>query len=1636
MLYSSAEKESRLTARRGSQPRGQTDREKIAIDISVLKKQYDKLRERQKQAHIILSSAVSKQHQQQQQQNQLQQPGPSNVNKLLLGKNAIVSKGRRGPPKGAIPPARNQKNMKNTKSTAQQQNAAVKNEDTNQWKNIDEAKRRNSMTWKEINSERRRDELKKSSSASSLSFTDSPKRRSDSSSYSEESDNESSPSTSLCDEDQRDKVSPKTKKKRTKDLQIDMSLPTLNIIDESSPNAFTSSDDAKRKLRKDCFDGGSNSVSPNTRFYLDLPTNFNDNSQLTSISQLSPLPDLSNYFTAISPIKTPCGFFVLPEFNNDSFNNFLMTSNDDEKFQVNDDGVSNEFFERCYEDNLTSSMIDKSPEISPSIAVADNRQSLYKTQKSLSMDERVGDDVEEAAPTAAINRSYSDGTFLETVDDFQKIIADNRRMLSKLNSRSEDVNRLTIVEEAKTSPTNLSDVEEEEIAAIDKSDENEAEKDVDTEMCSDIQDIGSIQVLLRASREREEEMSSSVACRKTNVGDEGNSGSSTRSNTSSNVTTVAQADATLGDRRESDSSEHVKCFSETSEEKSMTMTTPRVENEANAQATPILSSLEKLCEEKKKIAEEGEYEVYCEAVKSEHCNPSAIAKARGAALVTRELESPKFNEIQLMVQKLKEEMENEMKNVEEVRKSENVDEEGAKKESKEKPVEELKEKNDEKQQKSTTTNGNNNENSSSRSQSRESCEIVVEKMENGKLKNSESDSRIEKITKKTTGKVVQIAIIVESEDDSHVTEIVTSPVEKIVEKIVEKKPEICPAKECEKSNEKKIDEKKIEENEKKTTPPNGDLEKLPSKAQQKIDNNSDDSSSVMTTTTTTVTTVKTTCENCQKRQKEESDSATLDDCQQKKPSASKTSTEVKETATSPPAKNTTKQQQHAVVEVEEAPEAPIPSSPEVEVKKVVESSSKPTPTLKQHNQHSESEKVASSRKRETSTESKKKVLREVVISDCDESSSSKIVIKEKYLTSEEKSAVMELAELIKEREKEKIIELKRERSISPKTKSNRSSPTESILSSSSRHLYDHEPRSDVRRRDMYTSDQEHKSTRRTARKSVSPLGSPSTSPGKNLRDTLSSIQNTIKYLDHVCRDAKNDVTVSRTNRERSRERSRERKHQTPPRKYERVYENIEKVCDSDYKWMETVSRYSPPPFDKVPSVSPMRMSSSSYDDDFYRDKREPVRYSRPHRTFDDDMRYEVPSARYPDRRRYDRSLSPARTRYYDYDDTITPMSTSTYRSRRDVSSSSLSPPRYPRSRSPPPFDEDPCFVFKIRGLTTEQYLDEKKKLTSSRERLYSSRDRLNYGGSTYADSREPYSSYSKLPLSGSRDRINFSSSGNYSSLAGSRDRLNIGGTTRSAFSDSREFLYSKSPLGASRERLNASALKSPYTSTDRLYSSRPTTNIDFDRYYPINRPLSSSTDRIHSNGNLKSALSTSRERLEQANKLSQSYLASSSRERLDVMQQQKPFTDLSRSKSPANDNFEKFYTPKTTIGDGRDSLDAKYGFTRSPTNPTISTTTIPSTHVSRAPTKSPVTVQSAASYLKPTTEVAPPPGSKIEVSPSKFVRFDMNHKSRSPIDYDQSSVVTDQSSVTNSYNNDPAQFRPMPTGARKYDYLN
>ncbi|XP_011631316.1 uncharacterized protein LOC105423307 isoform X3 [Pogonomyrmex barbatus] len=61
-----------------------SDRERLALDISTLKQQYAKLRERQRQAHIILSAACAR-------QTMVPPPTSTAMNHLLVGKNALVS---------------------------------------------------------------------------------------------------------------------------------------------------------------------------------------------------------------------------------------------------------------------------------------------------------------------------------------------------------------------------------------------------------------------------------------------------------------------------------------------------------------------------------------------------------------------------------------------------------------------------------------------------------------------------------------------------------------------------------------------------------------------------------------------------------------------------------------------------------------------------------------------------------------------------------------------------------------------------------------------------------------------------------------------------------------------------------------------------------------------------------------------------------------------------------------------------------------------------------------------------------------------------------------------------------------------------------------------------------------------------------------------------------------------------------------------------------------------------------------------------------------------------------------------------------------------------------------------------------
>ncbi|XP_067619052.1 microtubule-associated protein futsch isoform X2 [Eurosta solidaginis] len=224
------------------------NKERLALDISLLKKQYDRLRERQRQAHIILTTACSTACQSA--TSTTQHPSQSlTVNQLLLGRPAIVTnKGRRiGPPPGAIPPAR--KPSLPTILHKRTPDRQLRRGETLHWQDTDISKRRReSLTWKEIKADRA---TLLREGADAMPKSQKLRKRlgkSDSSSYSEESDDYdadvgvggSSSDTSLCDEDEANsgansiENSPKRKSKSTrKTRQLAAKLGSLHERSDS-----------------------------------------------------------------------------------------------------------------------------------------------------------------------------------------------------------------------------------------------------------------------------------------------------------------------------------------------------------------------------------------------------------------------------------------------------------------------------------------------------------------------------------------------------------------------------------------------------------------------------------------------------------------------------------------------------------------------------------------------------------------------------------------------------------------------------------------------------------------------------------------------------------------------------------------------------------------------------------------------------------------------------------------------------------------------------------------------------------------------------------------------------------------------------------------------------------------------------------------------------------------------------------------------------------------------------------------------------------------------------------------------------------------------------------------------------------
>ncbi|XP_060649511.1 uncharacterized protein LOC132786836 isoform X1 [Drosophila nasuta] len=405
----------------GATGTGKTDqKDRLALDISLLKKQYDRLRERQKQAHVILTTACSTATAAKQTPSS-NVPASVVVNQLLQGRPAILTnKGKRiGAPLGAIPPARKPSlpAVLHGKSSVTVERHLRRGE-TLLWRDTDATRqRRDSLTWKEIKADRAA--MRRDGSDANISKSQKLRSRlgkSDSSSYSEDSDGDhqadgtegSSTDTSLCDDDDPKSIeqSPKRKVKLARKLKekpkvnlnanlspkppmTSLSNSPDSILERKRPKSWapstaeipfmlmgTDSGDEKEPASKvdeedsatECDRFGYSHDNEWTQAVGDLAytkmeplhLEIKDSSVgITSTSQLSPLPDIANYLstTCISPLpmlkpvnetsksETEC-IKPLGTHEEAPETDLRAVGNSFTRFDVNDDGVTNQYFER------------------------------------------------------------------------------------------------------------------------------------------------------------------------------------------------------------------------------------------------------------------------------------------------------------------------------------------------------------------------------------------------------------------------------------------------------------------------------------------------------------------------------------------------------------------------------------------------------------------------------------------------------------------------------------------------------------------------------------------------------------------------------------------------------------------------------------------------------------------------------------------------------------------------------------------------------------------------------------------------------------------------------------------------------------------------------------------------------------------------------------------------------------------------------------------------------------------------------------------------------------------------------------------------------------------------------------------
>ncbi|XP_045486417.1 uncharacterized protein LOC111000404 isoform X1 [Pieris rapae] len=256
--------------------------DRLTLDIGALKRQYARLRERQRQAHVILAAACARHAA----VGVPTSPTSLTVNNLLLGKSAIVSsRGRRlGPPPGAVPPSRQSSSHEKTPSKGTL-NETITWKEAKTRKTLD---RRNSVKWKDIKKEKvevgRKPSIDLDESGDGIIVSEieanemiaSIRSRSSSESSSYSSHSRSSTDTSLCDENEGGSesetdlldVDKENENMKTKPLKNEhnsnienMSSPTKNQATPLETTNFKSIN--KENLSTELHESISNPIRPN-----------------------------------------------------------------------------------------------------------------------------------------------------------------------------------------------------------------------------------------------------------------------------------------------------------------------------------------------------------------------------------------------------------------------------------------------------------------------------------------------------------------------------------------------------------------------------------------------------------------------------------------------------------------------------------------------------------------------------------------------------------------------------------------------------------------------------------------------------------------------------------------------------------------------------------------------------------------------------------------------------------------------------------------------------------------------------------------------------------------------------------------------------------------------------------------------------------------------------------------------------------------------------------------------------------------------------------------------------------------------------------------------------------------------------